>query len=156
MADRSGNRKPVQFGDDGELLSGAFCVKCGALNPSGVQFCEKCGDILAEQGPDLPKRLARISRHARQTRTDAPLPSYIIGQFETFVGQPEQVSRLFISKRYAEMRRYHHYAASEIPLAPLFNDKQRKRYFLVKPIVLWDLILNVIFLMKTLIKSIFH
>jgi len=70
MEDRSGKRKPIQFGDDGELLSGAFCVKCGALNPSGAIRCQKCGDILAEQYPERSTRLTRFRRDT--SGTDKP------------------------------------------------------------------------------------
>jgi hypothetical protein len=158
MADRSGNLKPVQFGDDGELLSGVFCVKCGTLNPHEVQFCQKCGDILAEQGPDLPKRLARIRRHASQTRTDAPSPSYHTGQFETFVGKTAQVrkSRFMASKRYADMNRYYRHVASDMPLVPAFKDKQRRKNFFWKPFVLLDLLLNIVFWTKGMIGRVFH
>jgi len=149
MADRSGNRKPIQFGDDGELLSGVFCVKCGTLNPCDADRCQKCGDVLTEQGPDLSKRLARIRRHASHTRTDAPPASYIVGQFETFVGQPEQAKQwqATSSKLYKDMARYYHHIASEMPVVPQSKDKKRE-INLWHVIVLLDLTLIILFFAK--------
>jgi Tol biopolymer transport system component len=54
----------IRISSDGELLSGVFCVECGTLSPSETRFCPKCGDLLADQGPDLRARLNRIQRYA--------------------------------------------------------------------------------------------
>jgi dipeptidyl aminopeptidase/acylaminoacyl peptidase len=54
----------IRISSDGELLSGVFCVECGTLNPNGTKFCPTCGDLLADQGPDLRARLNRIRRYA--------------------------------------------------------------------------------------------
>src|SRR5262249_29564903 len=57
-------QKTARIGIDGELTAGKFCAYCGNLNDAGAATCEHCGEYIADQGPDLANRLARISRRA--------------------------------------------------------------------------------------------
>jgi hypothetical protein len=66
-------------GDDGELLAIIFCLRCGAMNHAAAASCSRCGDLLAEQGPDLRSRLARIRRYAGGERI-AYAPGFPLNQ----------------------------------------------------------------------------
>jgi hypothetical protein len=63
------SHEPVRFGSDGELLSGKFCAYCGNQNIASDDYCQHCSAYIADQGPDLTARLARISRRAASVRT---------------------------------------------------------------------------------------
>src|SRR5215813_3207578 len=62
----------IRFGSDGELLSGIFCAYCGNRNATTDRYCRHCGEYIADQGPDLTSRLARISRRAAGAKIDYP------------------------------------------------------------------------------------
>jgi hypothetical protein len=65
------SEEPDVTGDDGELIAIIFCLRCGTMNHAAVATCSKCGDLLAEQGPDLRSRLARIRRYAGGERIES-------------------------------------------------------------------------------------
>src|SRR5258708_5926684 len=61
---------PMSFGSDGELVSGKFCAYCGNRNSDSDHYCRYCAEYIADQGPDLRSRLARISRRASAAKVD--------------------------------------------------------------------------------------
>src|SRR5258708_3866815 len=62
--------EPIRFGNDGELVSGKFCAYCGNRNSASDNYCWHCAEYIADQGPDLTSRLARISRRGSTARVD--------------------------------------------------------------------------------------
>ncbi len=65
---RTSALEAIRLGSDGELISGKFCAYCGNQNAPDDAYCQHCSAFIADQGPDLTSRLARISRRASASR----------------------------------------------------------------------------------------
>jgi hypothetical protein len=93
-------QKSVHVGLDGELLAGKFCAYCGDLNDEDAENCEHCGEYIADQGPDLRSRLARISRrggHANPTMTGLIGADEDEGTAEPDSSLEHRINRLMVS-----------------------------------------------------------